>query len=82
VESDVSYSTGTKKIIRVQEAVVRDVEDFQLDPSLYSFQWLDVDRVVGSKNGKELTAQAGDYIIFPRPKAKFGAEAYLIGREL
>ena len=81
INSDVEYSTTLKRIIKASEAVMRRSEDFKLDPNLKSFQKLRAGQVIGSQDGKEFVAKDGDYIIFPRPQAQIGAEAFIIGRE-
>jgi succinylglutamate desuccinylase len=61
---------------------VRTSEDFWLDPSLKSFQKLEPGHAFACHSGKDWVAQTGEYIIFPRPQANVGAEAFILGEEL
>jgi succinylglutamate desuccinylase len=81
IDDVVEFATGPKRIVRAERAVVRAEGDFWLDESLRSFQKLAPGMVFGAQGGKEFVAREGEYIIFPRPKAKVGAEAFVIGRE-
>jgi predicted deacylase len=80
LDTDVRFSNSPKRVIVAQGAVHRTSEDFYLDPSLRSFQKLTAGQVIGSQDGKDFVASEGDYIIFPRPLAPIGSEAYIIGR--
>lgn len=81
IDSDIAFSQTPKRIIRTERAVIRTSKNFTLDPTLQSFQKLSEGQVLGSLNDKQLVGRDGEYIIFPRPQAPIGAEAYVIGRE-
>ena len=82
IETDVEFSTSPKKIIKIESATKRKSEDFYLNPALQSFQQLKTDQILGKQGITYLLGKEGDYIIFPRPNAAIGAEAYLIGRDI
>jgi len=82
IDEEVRLATNTKRIIQAYKTVRRTAKDFELDPTLRSFQLLNEGQIIGSQRGKEYLAQRGDYIIFPRPQAAIGGEAFILGREI
>jgi len=57
-------------------------KDYHLKSGMTNFQELKSGEVYSSQDGKDFVARKGECIIFPRPDAKIGAEAFVIGREI
>ena len=76
----VELAGDTKEIIHAYKAVKRVSERFYLNPDFHNFQVLDAGQVIGYQDNEVYRAVAGDCIIFPRPNAAIGTEAFILGR--
>jgi succinylglutamate desuccinylase len=81
LEHSVPASRKLKRIIQATDSLVRTSEAFWLDPNLQSFQKLHPGQKFATHGKTEYKATKGDYIIFPRPNAPLGSEAFILGRE-
>lgn len=82
LDTDVEFSTSSKRIVRANYSVIRTSKDYYLKPGMTNFQKLRAGEVYSRQDNKDFIAQKGECIIFPRPDAKIGAEAFVIGREV
>ena len=71
-----------QRIIEARQAFVRTSEEYSLDENLKSFQKLSEGQIYGSHAGENFVAGKDECIIFPRPTAEIGTEAFVIGVEL
>lgn len=76
----VPYSTSRKEYYAVRHGIDRTSKDYQLDASLKTFQKLQPGQVFGQQDGVPFVAESGDYIIFPRPNATIGSQAFLLAK--
>ena len=82
LDTDVEFSINPKRITRANYSVIRTSKDYHLKSGMTNFQELKSGEVYSSQDGKDFVARKGECIIFPRPDAKIGAEAFVIGREI
>lgn len=73
--------TVKQRLIEAQKAFIRTSDDYELDRGLKSFQRLSDGQVYGNHAGEQFVAAEGECIIFPRPDAAIGTEAFVIGVE-
>lgn len=78
---EVGVSTLPKRVIRAENAVVKDSEQLSLSEGLHNFDKLEVGQVIASDNDRVFYASEGEYILFPRYYAKVGQELYISGFE-
>lgn len=81
INKPVPFSRQDKRVIKATYSLIRTSQDFWVDPRLKSFQKLKSGQIFARHANKNYVAQEGDYIIFPRPQAIIGAEAFIVGRE-
>jgi len=81
VDRQVPDSGTSKTVVRSTHSLIRTSPDFYLDPSLRSFDELRPGKLIGRHAGQQIVARAGDIIMFPRPRASIGTEAYILGRK-
>jgi succinylglutamate desuccinylase len=71
-----------KRLIHADKSIIRHEQDFYIDPALRNFEALPVGVEFGHDGQTKYIGKAGEFIIFPWPDARIGAEAYIVGHEI
>lgn len=78
IDSDVEFSKNSKLHLKVKYAVSKTSNEFIMDKGLKNFQKLVDGQFIAKEAKSEYLAKDGEYIIFPKPDAPLGHEAFLI----
>ena len=78
---EVSVSTQPKRVIRAENAVIKDNEQLSLSEGLHNLDKLKAGQVIASDSDRVFYASEGECVLFPRYYAQVGQELYISGFE-